>query len=189
MTESIVYSGSFNPFHKGHMKMVEHLSTMFDKVYLVVSVQNPFKNQGADNFQERFENVKSVIEKSGLTNVIVEDIEKYLDPPYYTIQTLDMLSYKHPNEVLWYCVGGDCLIDFDKWKNWNEILTEYGLYVFPRKGYNHHDAIKRLNDIADLSERMEWHLVVSQFDDIPEISSTEIREKIKNGEDVSHLLP
>ena len=104
MTESIVYSGSFNPFHKGHMKMVEHLSTMFDKVYLVVSVQNPFKDQGADNFQERFENVKSVIEKSGLTNVIVEDIEKYLDPPYYTIQTLDMLSYKHPNEVLWYCV-------------------------------------------------------------------------------------
>ena len=51
MTESIVYSGSFNPFHRGHMTMVEHLSTMFDKVYIVVSVQNQFKDQGADNFQ------------------------------------------------------------------------------------------------------------------------------------------
>ena len=48
--ESVVYSGSFNPFHIGHLEVVKHLSKCFDKVYVVVSVQNPLKTTGADNF-------------------------------------------------------------------------------------------------------------------------------------------
>ena len=92
LIESVVYSGSFNPFHIGHLEIVKHLSKRFDKVYLVVSVQNPLKTMGASNFNERLNNVRRVIKESGLTNVIVEDIETTIQAPYYTIKTLEALN-------------------------------------------------------------------------------------------------
>lgn len=184
--ESVVYSGSFNPFHIGHLEVVKHLSKRFDKVYLVVSVQNPFKSNGTDNFYERLENVKTIIDKSGLTNVIVEDIEATLQSPYYTIKTLEALDAKYPHELLSLCVGGDCMEDFTKWHRWEDILDVYGLVIIPRKGYGIKLSIEVLKKQADEPEY--WHLCVLDAD-IPEVSSSEIRNKIINGEDVSHLLP
>lgn len=187
MKEGVVYSGSFNPFHIGHFATVERLSQEFDIVLLVVSVQNPFKDNGANNFDERVANVKEVIQRKGLTNVIVEDIESTLEPPYYTINTLKKLENKYPDMILSYCVGGDCLIDFDKWKDWEDILTHFGLIVIPRKGYCHKHAYLRLRDLA--TEPEYWMVDALSNCDIPEVSSTEIREKLKLGEDVSALLP
>lgn len=189
MKEGIVYSGSFNPFHIGHFATVEHLSKRFDLVLLVVSVQNPFKDKGMDNFNERIKNVREVIQRKGLKNVIVEDIEAQMQPPYYTINTLYKLEDKYPEIALSYCVGGDCLIDFDKWKDWEDILIDFGLVVIPRKGYNHSDAINRLKSLAPTIEwNTLWYLIVLNAN-IPEVSSTEIREKLSRGEDVSDLLP
>ena len=169
------------------MALVERLAQEFDVVYLVVSVQNPFKDEGSNNFNERLENVKAIIERKGLTNVIVEDIESTLEPPYYTINTLNKLEEKYPDIILSYCVGGDCLIDFDKWKDWESILTHFGLTIIPRKGYNHKTSFLRLRDLAEEPEY--WQVGALSDCDIPEVSSTEIRAKIANGEDVSELLP
>lgn len=187
MLEGVVYSGSFNPFHIGHMALVERLSQEFDVVYLVVSVQNPFKDNGTDNFNERLENVRSIIKRKGLTNVVVEDIEATMEPPYYTINTLNKLEAKYPDHILSYCVGGDCLIDFDKWKDWENILSHYGLIIIPRKGYCHKSAFLRLRDVG--KEPEYWQVWALDNCDIPEVSSSEIREKLSRGEDVSDLLP
>jgi nicotinate-nucleotide adenylyltransferase len=186
LIESVVYSGSFNPFHIGHLEVVKHLSKRFDRVRIIVSVQNPFKSNGTDNFQERLENVKAIIKKYGLTNVIVEDIEITLQPPYYTIKTLEALDTKYPNELFSLCVGGDCMEDFAKWYRWEKLLSIYGLIIIPRKGYNIKTPIELLKKQADEPEY--WHLCVLDAD-IPEVSSSEIREKINNGENVTHLLP
>lgn len=186
MKEGVVYSGSFNPFHIGHLAIVEELSKKFDYVLLVVSVQNPFKNEGKNNFKERLDNVRKVIEKKGFTNVFVEDIEQYLTAPYYTINTLNALQEKYPNDLLSYSMGADSLIGFDRWKDWEDILENFGLVIFPRDGYNHKEAITFLKKLVEDSEF--WHLIVLDYR-TPDISSTEIREKIKNGEDVSDLLP
>jgi nicotinate-nucleotide adenylyltransferase len=186
LIESVVYSGSFNPFHIGHLEIVKHLSKRFHKVYLVVSVQNPLKTNGTDNFNDRLENVKQIIKKTGLTNVFVEDIEITLQPPYYTINTLEALDAKYPHELLSLCVGGDCMKEFHKWYRWEDILDSYGVIVIPRKGYSIHLSIDLLKKQADEPEY--WHLCVLEAD-IPEVSSSEIREKINNGEDVVHLLP
>ena len=186
MKEGVVYSGSFNPFHIGHLAIVDELSKRFDYVLLVVTVQNPFKNEGENNFHERLTNVKTIIEKKGYTNVFVEDIEFYLKSPYYTINTLLALEDKYPNDLLSYSIGADSLIGFEKWKSWEEIVESFGLVVFPREGYNHQDAIQYLKQQSDDTEF--WHLIVLDCK-IPMVSSTEIREKIKNGEDVSNLLP
>lgn len=186
MKEGVVYSGSFNPFHIGHMETVEYLSKRFEFVILVVSIQNPLKTFDSDNFNERFNNVKEIINKKGLKNVIVEDIEKTLSPPYYTINTLYSLEEKYPDMLLSYCIGSDCLYTFDKWYDWESIITYNGLVVIPRKGYPYKEAIVELKTKAKSQDF--WHLVVLDAD-ITEISSSEIREKIKNGETVSHLLP
>lgn len=186
LIESVVYSGSFNPFHIGHLEVVKHLSKCFDKVYVVVSVQNPLKTMGADNFNERLENVKRVIKKENLTNVFVEDIEKNITPPYYTLKTLDALSLKYPSELFSLCVGGDCVETFNKWHRWEVILNSYGLIVIPRKGYDVKPAIAELKKQGEEPEY--WHLTVLNID-IPEVSSSEIRDKLENGGDVSHLLP
>lgn len=186
LIESVVYSGSFNPFHIGHLEIVKFLSKCFDKVYVVVTVQNPFKTTGIDNFNERLENVKRIVEKEKLTNVVVEDIEKNITPPYYTVKTLDALTLKYPFDLLSLCVGGDCLESFDKWYKWETILNSYGLVIMPRKGYDTKPAIENLKKIGE--EPQYWHISVLDVN-IPEISSSEIREKLKKGEDVSNLLP
>ena len=186
MIESIVYSGSFNPFHNGHLEIVKYLSKTFDKVYVVPTVQNPLKKTGTDNFEERLTNIKQIIKKEKLNNVFVEDIEKHINPPYFTIKTLDALSLKYPDELLSLCVGGDCMETFDKWYQWETILISYGMIVIPRKGYNVKPAIENLKKLS--TEPEYWHLTVLNVD-IPEISSSEVREKINKGEDISHLLP
>ena len=186
LIESVVYSGSFNPFHIGHLEVVKHLSKCFDKVYVVVSVQNPLKTMGADNFNERLENVKRIVEKEGFTNVFVEDVEKFINPPYYTVKTLNALSLKYPLELISLCVGGDCIETFHKWYRWEVILNAYGLVVIPRKGYDVKPAITELKKQGEEPEY--WHLTVLDIE-IPEVSSSEIREKLAKGEDVSHLLP
>lgn len=186
LIESVVYSGSFNPFHIGHLEIVKYLSKRFYKVYVVVTVQNPLKNIGTDNFIERLENVKRIIKKEKLTNVVVEDIEKNIEPPYYTLKTLDALTLKYPLELLTLCVGGDCLESFDKWYKWETILNSYGIVVIPRKGYDTKPAITYLKKQSDETEY--WHLTVLDVS-IPEISSSEIREKLNKDEDVSNLLP
>lgn len=186
LIESVVYSGSFNPFHIGHLEIVKYLSKCFDKVYVVVSVQNPFKTNGIDNFEERLTNVKQIIKKEKLDNVSVEDVERFINPPYYTIKTLDALSLKYPMDIMSLCVGGDCIDTFHKWNNWENIIIGYGLIVFPRKGYDVKPAIENLKKLSNETEY--WHLCVLDAD-IPEISSSEIREKQEKGEDVTHLLP
>lgn len=184
--ESVVYSGSFNPFHIGHLEVVKNLSKLFDKVYVVVSVQNPFKTDGSDNFNDRLENVRKIIEKEELTNVFVEDVETFINPPYYTVKTLNALALKYPLELLSLCVGGDCIGQFHKWHEWETILNSYGLVVMPRKGYDVKPAIAELKKQGEEPEY--WHLCVLDAD-IPEVSSSEIKEKINNGQDVTHLLP
>ena len=118
--------------------------------------------------------------------MVVEDIEKNITPPYYTLKTLDALTLKYPFDLLSLCVGGDCLESFDKWYKWETILNSYGLVVMPRKGYDVKPAITYLKKQSNEPEY--WHLTVLNVD-IPEISSSEIREKIKKNEDVSPFLP
>lgn len=184
--EAVVYSGSFNPFHIGHMAIVKELSEYFDEVYLVVSVQNPLKTEQASDFSTRLETVRKAVEKSGLTNVIVEDIEATLEPPFFTVNTLEALEAKYPDIIFWFCVGGDCLENMEQWYEWEKLFSHYGLVIIPREGYDHMMAVELLKDRAECPEY--WHCAVIKAD-IPQVSSTEIREKLARGESVAHLIP
>ena len=134
-----VYPGSFNPLHIGHLAILRYLTSEmdFDQVYLIVSPQNPFK--GKDMLlsgQERFEAAVRAVARHPELKVRVDDIELHMPAPQYTIRTLDALSRREPQGSFSLVIGADNLQSIRRWRDAGRILTEYGVTVYPRKGYD-----------------------------------------------------
>ena len=159
-----VYSGSFNPLHIGHQAIMEYLTkdVGFDWVYLIVSPQSPFK--GAENVmtgRERYEAAVEAVKRHPEIHVWVDDIELGMEPPHYTISNLE---------------------SFPRWRDYGRILREYGVVVFPRKGYHRGHLKARL--MRECPEYKIENLKAPRID----ISSTEIRDGIAAGKDMSKFL-
>lgn len=177
-----VYSGSFNPLHIGHKAIMEYLTmhSDFDWVYLIVTPQNPFK--GAENnlsARDRFHAAIEAVKRHPELHVWVDDIELTMDPPQYTIRTLDALKLREPENDFTLVIGADNLSSISKWKDSERILSEYGVIVYPRNGYDI-EALK-----SELPEQFNIQVIEAP---IVDISSTEIREGIAEGRDMSAFL-
>lgn len=127
--------GSFNPIHVGHMIIAEYMvnNTDMDEVWFVVSPQNPLKKK---------ETLLAGHHRLAMVRIAVEDdvrfrvcdIEFKMPKPSYTIHTLTYLGEKYPDYQFTLIAGTDILPTFDKWKNYELILSNYHLYVYPRPG-------------------------------------------------------
>ncbi len=204
-----VYSGSFDPLHIGHQAIMEYLTRekAFDWVYLVISPQNPFKDPSkALTGEQRYRAAIDAVRRHPELHVWVDNIELSMDPPHYTIRTLDALRRREPENEFTLVVGADNLENMLKWRDAPRILTEYGVAVYPRKGFDL-DAIRRFMyekmrvlpspyvlDASSLRDNpgtmgLEDHdrLYRIEIIDAPivDISSTRIREGIAAGEDMS----
>jgi len=190
--ETAVYSGSFNPLHIGHLAILQHLVNEFDRVLLVVSPKNPLKESAsAEDGPARLEAAcEAVARHPELTSIFtdtrgyveVSDIEFSLPVPNYTINTLDALKAEFPDEDITLIMGGDQIADIRRWGSYTRILSEFGVAVFPREGFDL-EAIKDelMDECEDYRIRlMEMPLVT--------VSSTEIREALARGENPSDLL-
>lgn len=207
-----VYPGSFDPLHIGHMAIMERLTRerAFDWVYLVISPQNPFKDPSkALSAEARYRAAIEAVRRHPELRVWVDNIELGMDPPHYTIRTLDALRRREPGNDFTLVMGADNLESLLKWRDAPRILTEYGVAVYPRKGFDT-DAIRRFMyekmlqlpspytlDAASLhnmpgtvgfeeSDRM-YHIEIIDAP-ITDISSTRIREGIAAGEDMSKWM-
>ena len=183
-----VYSGSFNPFHLGHLDIIQelHRTPWISKILVVVSPQNPGKSPSVyiQTPEERLEAVQNAVWKYKLDDkVIVSDIEFTRTPPIWTIDTLRAIRAKYPDYKVVYVSGMDCLAKIQRWRNGGEILCDFGLIVFHREGYNNEEIL------ASAQKKFKDNKIF----DIPvvprEISSTEIRRRIAAGEDYSDLVP
>lgn len=192
-----VYSGSFNPLHIGHLAIIRHLIDKegYDMVYLIVSPKNPLKEGiSSASAQDRFEAAKKAVlrrfsdrdskisQSDIISRVKVDDIELNLPEPHYTIRTLDALREREPENMFTLVIGADNLATIKKWKDYSRILQEYGIVVFPRTGTNLEDVIR---DLMSEDSSYKIHQI-----DAPkvDISSSEIREAISQGKDVSSLM-
>ena len=113
------------------------LDAAFDWVYLVVSPQSPFK--GAENAltgEERYRAAVEAVKRHPEIRVWVDDIELGMEPPHYTIRTLDALRAREPENEFTLVIGADNLESFPRWREHERILKEYGVAVFPRKGFH-----------------------------------------------------
>jgi nicotinate-nucleotide adenylyltransferase len=186
-----VYSGSFNPLHIGHLAIMKYMveEASYDMVYLIVSPKNPLKDgissdSGMDRYKAAVEAVKRhFCDTEGQTGkVLVDDIELTMPEPHYTIRTLDALKEREPENSFIFIMGADNLADIRRWKDYGRILREYGAAVYPREGIDL-DAVE-----ADLlKEDKEFKITVVNAPMV-DISSSEIREGIAAGKDMSSFL-
>ena len=171
-----LYFGSFNPVHTGHLIIAQHFlnETELSQIWLVVSPQNPFKQQKQLlNEYDRLHLVNLAIEKS--QNLKATDIEFRLPKPSYTINTLTYLKEKHPQHEFAIIMGSDSLQNLDQWKNADQIMEGYPIYVYERPGFAaKNEKVKKL---------------ITRSAPLLEISATHIRELIQKGKSIRFLVP
>ena len=173
-----LYFGSFNPIHIGHMAIANYMVeyTDLDQLWFVVSPQNPLKNKSnLLNDYQRLELVNRAIEDDNRFRA--SNIEFDLPKPSYTIDTLAYLSDKYPDYQFVILMGSDNLESFHKWKNFKTIVQNYGIIVYPRPGFEQAKVLKHEN------------ITIAKEAPLMEISSSFIRNAIKEGKDVRHYLP
>ena len=172
-----LYFGSFNPVHTGHMAIANYMVEFTDlnELWFILSPRNPLKPKAtllAD--YHRYELLYRAIGDSSLFKV--SNIEFYLPKPSYTIDTLTYLSEKYPAREFVLLIGSDNLSSFHKWKNHEQILNEYELYVYPRPGFE----VKYFKEKARL-KTVDAPLI--------QISSSFIRKAISEGKNVDFFMP
>jgi nicotinate-nucleotide adenylyltransferase len=180
-----VYSGSFNPLHIGHKTVIDTLSKKFDWVYLVVTPQNPLKDNIETPSHVRSQKAHEALIRNGYFNVSVNNVENEMMPPYYTINTLRELSNRNENGEFMLAIGADNLSNIKEWHSYKEILLDFGVIVFPRGA----EDISYLENLKfELLKENPNYKIEIEHTITPTISSTEIRNAIKNGDNVDNLL-
>jgi nicotinate-nucleotide adenylyltransferase len=176
MKRTALFFGSFNPIHVGHLIIAETMQQQegIDEVWFVVSPQNPLKERAtllADH--HRMQMVRRAIEDNYRLRAC--DIEMHLPVPSYTVVTLAALGEKYPDREFCLIMGSDNLASLHRWRNYEYILDNYRIYVYPRPG-------------SERCARRE-HPNVTMVD-VPmiDISSSYIREQIAARKDVRYLL-
>jgi len=171
-----LFFGSFNPMHIGHKIIASYVAEFSDleKVFFVVSPQNPLKKkQSLLDQHQRLMIIRMVVEDN--SKLQVSDIEFSMTQPSYTIDTLMRLKEKYPENEYILIMGADNLKNFHKWKNYEQILQDYSIYVYPRPGIKIDVSHKNIHIIKNVP--------------LMDISASFIRDSIKQKKDVSYLMP
>ncbi len=172
-----LYFGSFNPIHIGHLAIANYFAEFsdLDEVWLVISPQNPLKNKKSlINEYDRFKMVELALQDNWKIKAC--DIEFNLPKPSYTIDTLTYLSERNPKHSFVLIAGSDNFQSFKKWKNYEQILDQYQIYVYPRPEYG----------LGEFENHKNIKLIHAP---LMEISSSFIRESIKNNKDIRYFMP
>ena len=173
-----IFGGSFNPIHVGHAIIASSIveSGVVDSLWLMVSPQNPLKENSllaSDHHRLRMTELVS----RRIENVVTSAFEFNLPKPSYTIDTLNALQAKFPDDEFYLVIGADNWCLFDKWKSGEEIITKYHILIYPRRGYE----IVIPEQYSTRVKAVESPLI--------ELSSTLVRERLAQLKSVSFLVP
>lgn len=174
-----LYFGTFNPIHVGHLIIANHLAEYsdLDQIWMMVTPHNPFKKK--DTLLDDYQRLHLVfLATEDYPKIKPSDFEFKLPQPNYTVTTLAHLQDKFPKHEFALIMGEDNLKTFHKWKNYEVILQNHEIYVYPRLS----TEVENL----DFKNHPKIHVVNAP---VVEISSTFIRENIKNKKNVRPLLP
>jgi nicotinate-nucleotide adenylyltransferase len=174
-----LYFGTFNPIHTGHLIIANHMAEYsgLDQIWMVVTPHNPLKKKSTllDD-HHRLQMVFLATED--YPKLKPSDIEFRLPQPNYTVNTLAHLQEKFPTHVFSLIMGEDNLNSLHKWKNYEVLLQNHHIYVYPRIST---DAVN-----PEFENHPHIHMIDAP---VVEISSTFIRNGVKEVKNVQPLLP
>jgi nicotinate-nucleotide adenylyltransferase len=171
-----LFFGSFNPIHIGHLIIANYMAnyTDLDQVWLVVSPHNPLKERSdLINMYDRLEMAKLATEDA--SNLRVSDVELKLPQPSYTIDTLTYLNERYPEHKFSLIMGSDNLVSLKKWKNYELILRDYHIHVYPRPGAENAEFLNHPSVTLTGTPQME-------------LSATFIRKAVKEGKNIHYFV-
>lgn len=174
-----LYFGTFNPIHIGHLIIANHMAEHSDlqQIWMVVTPHNPLKQKNTLlEDRQRYHMVRLATED--FPKIKPSDIEFHLPQPNYTVNTLAHLKDKFPQHEFSLIMGEDNLNSLHKWKNYEYLLENYDIYIYPRIA---EEVASSPQNFGNRIHKIDAPIV--------EISSTFIRESIKNKKNVRPLLP
>lgn len=176
-----LFFGSFNPIHVGHMVLANYMLayTELDQVWFIVSPHNPLKKKSS-LLHERHRMQLVTLAIGDNPQLKASDIEFSLSQPSYTVNTLVHLRERYPKLDFVLIMGEDNLQNFHKWKNYEEILRQHELYIYPR-----YEKQPETGDPEVLNHSKIKHIPAP----LVEISSTMIRQAILEKKDIRYFMP
>ena len=163
-----IYGGTFNPIHIGHTSLAQSLieQKLVDEVWLMVSPQNPHKDNDAAAYVDRFE--MACLATKGMKGIIVSDFERNLPIPSYTYTTLTKLSEQFPDHVFHLVIGADNWANFHNWYRVDDIIKTTPILIYQRPNFP--------IDLSTAPQGADIKIVDTPLFDI---SSTDIRKHKK----------
>lgn len=173
-----IFGGSFNPIHVGHAIIASHViqHADLDQIWLMVAPLNPLKEPNAHNNDIDRLRMTELVSRH-IDGVETSAFEFTLPRPSYTIQTLKALQEKFPDHEFSLIIGADNWAVFKKWKDWENIIANHDILIYPRLGYE-----------VTIPEEYA-HRVKLTDAPIIEVSSTRIREGLAQGESMRFYVP
>ena len=172
-----LFFGTFDPIHNGHLRIAKYITEekLADKVWLVVTPENPIKvGSKISSFNHRFNMAKIATEK--YDNIMPSDLEVNLKKPNYTIDTLEYISNKLKDIEFSLIIGEDNYKIFDTWKDYKKILSNYKIFIYPRKG--------TLKENPHIINENAMYIGGPRID----LSSTNIRNIVSKNSDPKNLI-
>ncbi|MCI9146404.1 MAG: nicotinate (nicotinamide) nucleotide adenylyltransferase [Eubacterium sp.] len=179
-----IFGGAFNPVHNGHLNIADafYEDLKLDKMLLIPTANPPHKSgAGLLSGDDRINMLRLAIENKPYE---ISTIEFERNDKSYTYNTLLELKRLYPEADLFLIIGADQIINFEKWYRYSDILDMVTLCASARESEEEKQIIIKSAQRLGIQDRfyMSGRAVLR-------VSSSEIRDKIKNGSDVSKLLP
>jgi nicotinate-nucleotide adenylyltransferase len=175
-----LFFGSFNPIHIGHLILANYIleNSDMDELWFVVSPQNPFKEKKSLlKDHNRLDMVQLAVKN--YPKMRASNVEFSLPQPSYTIDTLTYLHEKYPDHSFSLIMGEDNLGSLHKWKNFENLIKNHHIIVYPRM----------FEGEKKVSEYLQHENISLIEAPVIELSATEIRNMIKDGKNVRPMLP
>lgn len=131
-----IFSGSFNPIHIGHLALANYLCEYegLDEIWFMVSPQNPLKTQ-SELWSDGLRLKLVELSINGYPHFQASDFEFHLPRPSYSVHTLEKLRAAYPERDFYFIIGSDNWARFDRWYQWERILKENNILIYPRPNY------------------------------------------------------
>lgn len=180
MTKTGIFGGAFNPVHNGHVRLAEEAvkQLKLKKLLIIPTFESPHKATKLAPFDDRAEMCRRAF--GHIAGAEVSDIERRLGGTSFTINTIRELKRQFPGDQFFLLIGGDMLYSFDQWFKYEAILNEAKVCAVARGGDSYSDMLEFANEMGKI------RVLPTQAVDI---SSTEIREKIAAGENITGFVP